>query len=315
MMTKTQQAWAQVPFQVQRLFIKYAAKAREVVEASDDPSDWHFDTPEVGEIKIGKDQPTPPLAPLRKVTDAIQMLGGGPNPLTATLLGGGLGALLGYGGGKLLHRFAPEYFEKDIGSRLGLPVGLLAGAGIPALMLGGGMHRMYGPKGWLMRSPLQGGTSELPAGVEPPQWFKDRKTSAASTDNMYQDAIDRVGAVFNIKFEKDAFFMRAGAGGRHHVPDVQTDEWGRVVAPDPFMPAPTKALVAGLPAATSAATGSKWVSPTDIGRVAANAGLGWGMGKAIGMVAGPILRLTPKARTDIQRAGLFAGLFKSLGFL
>jgi hypothetical protein len=324
MLTETQ-AWMQVPYEVQRLFVKYAGAARDVVEASDDPRDWHFETDEVGTVKLASPQKTPMLGPARKVTDTIQSLGGGPNPLTATLLGGGLGALLGYGGGKLLHKFAPDYFEEDVGSRLGLPLGALLGAGIPAVTLGGGMHRMYGPKGWLMKSPVQGGRHRMTAaerkpvseGGKVPDWYSqygfDKEPQASGDD--YQGAIDRLAATFNIQFEKDAFFDESRAGGAMYVPDVEKDMWGRVIMHDPLMPAQTKAIVAGLPMATGAANGSKWVSPADIGRVAANAGLGWGMGRAIGMIAGPVLRLTPKARTGIQNAGLLTGAFKALGFL
>jgi len=313
------QAWLQVPDNVRTLFVKYAATARDVVKDSDDPSDWVFDTPEVGEVRIMK---AAMLSPLRRVSEGAQGAFGGPNPLTATLLGGSLGALLGYGGGKLLHRFAPEYFEEDLATKFGLPLGLGLGAGVPLLAHGIPMHMIHGPKGWLMRSYLQGGKAPLPQGVEPPSWLKNYTPPTAAppskttqADSVLSDAIDHVSAAFNVEFEKDAAFEVTARAGLMHVPDVQTDAWGKVVAPDPYMDPPTKALVAGLPAAAGASRGSSWVSPADVGRVAANAGLGWGMGKAIGMIAGPMLRLTPKARNDIQNAGLFAGMFKSLGFL
>ncbi|GAF69833.1 unnamed protein product, partial [marine sediment metagenome] len=95
-------------------------------------------------------------------------------------------------------------------------------------------------------------------------------------------------------------------------PDIDVPYWLDTVRRDYAMPLPIKALVGGLVAGAGAMRGSRLVAPIDVAKVAVNAGLGAMYGNAIGMIAGPVLRLTPKARDDIQKAGLLAGIFKSL---
>jgi len=93
---------------------------------------------------------------------------------------------------------------------------------------------------------------------------------------------------------------------------IAVDDWRNAIMQDRYLEPRDKAILAGLPVAAGASRGSRWVSPVDVAKVAASAGLGAFFGKAIGMVAGPFLALTPKAKQGIQNAGLLAGALKMI---
>jgi hypothetical protein len=159
--------------------------------------------------------------------------------------------------------------------------------------------RAYGWEGLKTPSPIQGG----------PNYPK-------TASSRFTTLLDRVMDRCNIKFAYDMDYDRAvNYSGRTYVPELQVDEWGRVVQQDPFIPDATKALLIAAPQAASMSAGSKWVTPADVAQVTLNAGLGYAIGNVIGRVAGPLLRLTPQAQRDLQQAGMLAGVFKTIGLM
>jgi len=107
--------WRDVPVQVQKLFVKYAATAAELARTKPTIADyWILHTAELGPVLIKRAtfdltslvNSVPGIA--GKGMDLAERAIGGPNPLTATLLGGALGAGIGYGGGWLGHKLLPQ---------------------------------------------------------------------------------------------------------------------------------------------------------------------------------------------------------------
>ncbi len=102
-----------------------------------------------------------------------------------------------------------------------------------------------------------------------------------------------------------------------YAPTVPTDVFGRTILLDPYLPYPTKALVAAAPIA--GARGGKWARPSEIAGVLAplvgNSAQGYLMGRGLGVLGRAIGVLKPKAVSDLSKAGIIAGIVKTLGFV
>jgi hypothetical protein len=323
--------WLQIPYRVQELYIKYAYELRQLMDDfPDNPDAWALDTEEIGIVKAAEGESPwlenaqrflmagpkainaamktgTPLKGLTGASRSVQSLLGGPNPLTSALLYGTLGAGLGWGSGKLLHMLMPTKFKKDVSWRLGLPLGALLAGGSALALHGGPNVAAQGLRGLISPSAIQRAVPAVPRDME--------VAAAYDAPQTLEDVVKRASAFTNTMFAPDDDFQRASMLANSFLPDVDVPYWMDVVRQDPFMSPPVKAVVGGLVAGAGAAAGSRWVRPTDVARVAANAGLGAAFGSAIGMVAGPVLRLTPEARNDIQRAGMLAGIFKTMGVI
>jgi len=323
--------WLAVPYRIKNLYVKYAGEMRQLMEDFPENEDaWVIDTPEVGILKqadasiadaLAKAwaaakagaRSTTPLRPLARTSASLQSLLGGPNPLTSALLYGTLGAGLGWGTGKLMHMLYPEKIKKDVSWRLGMPLGAILG-GVGALGLHGLPNVLQkGPTGFFHPSPIQEQklACEMPEGMEAIAMEKWASPGFSALPGI----LDRVERGTGLMYDKDNAAIQAARAGQDYLPDIDVPYWLDVVKSDPIMSPPTKAIVGGLPMGAAVAKGSRWVSPMDVTRVAANAGLGGMVGSVIGRVAGPVLRLTPEARNDIQRAGMLAGVFKTFGMM
>jgi len=303
--------WQQVPYRIKGLYIKYASEMRQLMtDFPDHEGAWVLDTPEVGVVKSASAQA--PLKPATDLSRQVQQLFGGPNPLTAALLYGALGSGLGWGTGKLMHMLWPERVKRDASWRFGLPLGALLGSAGAMGLHGYPNLREHGWKGLFMPSAIQKQSSIVP---RCPANMLATPADCPRANETLADIVERAEEATNTWFVPDDDLQKAAARGNDFVPDIDVPYWMDVVRRDPVMPAPTKALVAGLPAGAAAAKGNRWVTPKDVAFVAANAGLGAAIGNVIGRVAGPVIRLTPKAQADIQKAGLLAGIFRSLGVM
>jgi len=277
--------WLLVPYRVQDLYIKYAAEMRQLMQDFPDHEDaWVIDTPEVGVIKAAASDA--PFAPAMSLSRAVQQPFGGPNPLTSALLYGTLGAGLGWGSGKLLHMLFPERTKKDVSWRLGLPLGAMIGAGGAMGLHGYPNVKEHGWSGLTQPSPIQA--------------------------EKISSVLERTQHQLRTYFSPDDDFKAASVMMPMFTNDIDVPYWLDTVRNDHTMPEPIKAVAGGVVAGAGAAKGSRWVTPFDVARVAVNAGLGAAFGSGIGLIAGPVLRLTPAARTDIQRAGFLTGAVKAL---
>src|SRR5690606_21812801 len=87
---KTAMDWLDVPYRLPELFVKYATAAREADKNEQD----YIETDELGRVYL---KTASAFKPVFDTLGAVQKPFGGPNPMLSMLLGGALGAGLGYG--------------------------------------------------------------------------------------------------------------------------------------------------------------------------------------------------------------------------
>jgi len=171
-MSDIKQSWHEVPNNVTRLYVKYADDALEAALADPTNRDgWTIQTEELGPVLVkraGMDAIWKNLGLDKGLFPAVgrwgrgaQKLLGGPNPMTAMLLGGALGGGLGYMGGRAANALFPNYLGRNAGKRLAL-MGILAGAGIPGAIHLPSALKHYGLAGLFKQQPLQGGPEYPP---------------------------------------------------------------------------------------------------------------------------------------------------------
>jgi len=302
--------WERVPYRLKELYVKYAGEARQLMADFPEHEDaWVIDTPEVGIIKPAAEAPLQPFADASRVA---QTAVGGPNPLTAALLYGTLGAGLGWGGMKLLSKLLPDRVRDDAGLKVGLPLGALIGSGGALALHGWPNVAKEGWGGLLQPSAIQDIANRMPSDEVPKTASVLEKIAAAYPKGL-EGVLQTQQHDANTYFMPDADSFAASQMGLNYVENVDIPYWMDTVRADHHMTPKAKAVAMSLPLAAGLAKGSRIVAPIDIAKVALNAGLGAAMGNAIGMVAGPFLRLTPKARSDIQNAGMLAGILKTIG--
>lgn len=202
------------------------------------------------------------------VTDII----GGPNPISAGIASGILGAGLGYGTGAALEHLFPErYVERGRARKtLGL-LGLGAGVGVPAWWAWA-RHR---------------------SGQDP---FK-----VAAALDLVVDADCDVNEEFNKL--ADSF------NSIDYQPMIDSDYFNKLVwSPmDKTTPSSLRAMASGLVTGASAVRNTSDVSPMDIARVA-KGGL---YGLAFGRAAGALVGLKPEYQDKLMEMGAWTGVLKT----
>jgi hypothetical protein len=262
------------------------------------------------------------LPVLRELTDVlgwragpINANWGGPRPLTNTLIGAGLGALLGTGVGTVAEWLAPEdTFNENALKRRGALLGAALGA-VPGLyqtfdnaMAG------YGPwSSWPQPYPPPPPTPEQLGAVGggamiPINWhkdnlgqFKSNKSSAALSQAVVQ--------VYKLAAEQ---VKRAEAPLWPFAPIIPVDPMQRMIMMDPMTPMNIRAGASGLLEAASTVRGSPLVSPSDIARIAIHCGAGRMVGNWTGRMLGVLAGLTPNAQKRLQDAGEWAGMLRAV---
>jgi len=322
--------WLDVPGAVDTLFDQCLPTAMDLVR--DSPcslNGWSFEAPDCGTVLIKRAGLSPRSG--HSLSMAVQRMLGGPNAFTAGILGAALGTALGYGGGWLARKFLPDYVDDRLARNMA-PLGAILGGGLPLWFHGSAPIKEHGISGMFYKSPFQSGSA---GSME--QFFKALHEVKASDDKEQQDILERIfRKTFGNDGEKQAAYnptyrllgLARQSDNQHtadmgnvnvrdpiagsYAPDVHSTEFGVAVLEDPFLDDRTKAIVAAMTLAAGKTRHSAWVSPMDIARVSTAAGLGSAMGRAIGELAGPFLGLTPKARREIQRAGLLSGAIKMI---
>jgi hypothetical protein len=269
---------------------------------------------------------------------------GGPNPLSATIASGALGAGAGYLGGTVLEHLIPQsiadrgYLRRTLATLGGI------GGAIPGAMIGMGNARNHGLSGWL-KSP----GAAPPTGVEDsamkPQDFGPAQSHVLDTSpehtasslqliNDFLDVLTEAVPLQKRESEKlaDAFmdsgyfsanpgnaglYGGSSSGQGLYVKTIDKDRFNRAVWDDPYLPDVYKGMTSGVvegasqmdPNATSM-SGSPLVSPMDIANVGIGMGSGWAVGTLVGKTLGGLAGLSDTAQKSLQRAGIFAGLIK-----
>jgi len=281
-------SWRNVPYAVVRQYIKYANTARELVAA--DVATVTVET-DCGPAILVKDAAV--LETPWKAYGGAQRIMGGPNPLTAALVGGALGAGLGYGGGWLTEKLFPkQYMERGKLRRNAAIVSGLLGAGLPLYAYGRPQMAEHGFKGLFQQGPY---------------WRNSPATTA-------QQGLAKASAEFDLEpLPVDDFLKQATSAGGAFLPKISVDHFNRMILDDPFTPQNIAAATTGLvSAAATAHGGAKLVSPFDVGRIAVGMGSGAVSGMLVGKVLGALAGITPKAQQGLQRAGVMAGLLANV---
>lgn len=212
-----------------------------------------------------------PLADALQLTpNPVNALAGGPTPLAGMLAGGLLGAGLGYGGGWLGEKtFGKNVLEPGRLRRTTALAGGLLGA-LPGLYLGSVGARMN----------AEDGKPALRAFVEP--------NALLGKEGGFDKLADEAGALF--------------------VPSIPVDAFNRVVWADPSTPVGVRAAATGLVEGASALRGgAEYVTPFDVGRIAAGMGSGLASGMLVGKALGALAGLTPGAQRTLKQTGMWAG--------
>ncbi len=218
---------------------------------------------------------------------AIQKPLGGPHPLAASIVGGLLGSGLGYGGGYLAEKMAPEgSVEKG---RLRKSMAVLGGAAgaVPGVA-------------WA------GVNAANPAQTGGHPWTSQWPFKAAQ---LVKAAMGDSGAFYMPTIPVDAFNrVLWNDVNAQPSPFGTKSPWGDNQQPL-GTPGPAAAAVSGLVAGAGAATGSTHVSPYHVALAAGVAGgKGWAAGALAGGVLGALAGLSPAAQQSLRSAGLWSGI-------
>jgi hypothetical protein len=262
--------WSDVPTTIKQMYPAYLPQAEYALA-----HDWSgIFTDELGYVPLKQ---ASALQPVADALDWPQKFLGGPTPLTSMLLGGALGAGLGYAGGLAGEKLLPGYLEPGKARKRLAMLGGAVGAGLPAYFLGRPALQLDGWKGLLMPH-AQGKPNRFPAELD---------TQVDVNDPVFKIAADAGGAF---------------------APQINVDAFNQVVLGDPHTPWPIRAATTGLLESTALTERSESVSPMAIARTAIGLGASVGTGLLIGRTIGMLAGANPGTQKTLQRTGMLAGL-------
>ncbi len=97
---------------------------------------------------------------------------------------------------------------------------------------------------------------------------------------------------------------------------INMDALGRVIWDDPTLSAPmrtaTMAVVGTAERMPGGEPGSGWVTPSQMGRLAAGMGAGYASGALVGGTLGLLTGMSPDLQSKLRQAGLYAGIISTL---
>lgn len=226
---------------------------------------------------------------------------GGPNPLTNMIVGGLLAGGAGYAGGKVLQTLFPDrYVEGDklphtlgmAGAVAGIAPGLLKAYNYSQNDNSNILKAMVTSDHAPPASPME----KLSAGFSLPS-----QTGAFGLRSIPVDAFNRV--VWND--------VRKGVATAASNPYGTKSPWGtneQELHTPPAVAAATTGLMSGI----QAQVGSRMISPGDIVRGIASAGVGLATAHVAGRALGALAGLTPDAQNKLQDVGVFAGVLNGI---
>lgn len=236
---------------------------------------------------------------------------GGPNALTTSLVGAGLGSLGGYTVGKVLDHTVTPLLRRIVPRPRG-PNGeeqeMIGGSSLaPTLAIAGGA---LGAAPGIVRGGVAAANGHSPMSAYP--WTKE----AADFSQYHMN--DPTGALFVPSIPVDAFNRAVWADTTPN-PFGTKSQWGDNQQPL-HTPPEAAAAISGLVGAAGAARGRDMVSPWDIASVATRAAISGGAGAltgaAAGLLAGKLLGalagLTPAGQQYARQTGQWAGLISGL---
>ena len=216
------------------------------------------------------------------LAETIQGLGGWndkfipPSPLAALLATSALGGAAGYGGGAVVSAFLPDTWDKKRLRRNAA----LAGAAIGAAP--GALETF---KSVLIGQPVLDG-SHMPHPV------RDAQKAAAFGDDS------------KTPFGNMATPYSTG-------PIIDAESFKKTVWRRPELNLPEKKMFSGAMSASQAIAGSPWITPMDVGRLAAGMGSGYASGLVVGKTLGYLTGMPKPMQDRITQTGMFAGVVKA----
>jgi len=221
-----------------------------------------------------------------------------PGPLTATLLGGLVGGGLGYGAGSLASAVLPDDWDKKkLRRNLALSgAALVASPGMAymgANMLGG-------------RSAFEPSWRAGYTQFDPPK-KPNINPSRFVMDPYTNPQLQMKGAEL---LEKNALL-----GGWSAMRPIDVNEFNQVIWKDPRVAGPLppayQAAATGLVTGAANLPGKRntaFVTPSDIGRMAAGMGSGYASGVVVGKALGALLGMPEEAQDRLKSTGMWAGI-------
>lgn len=287
---------------------KYIAAYKTVMPSSAVSVLSRTPTPDAAEDVLIKKAGIPLLAPL---VDYTQKALGGPTPLTNALVGGLVAGGLGYGTGALAENLFPErYVERGKLRRTLGTMGLLGGAGFGAMnaYTNARANTHYKDfwqapvantlRGFLMRNDvpprqINYGPQLNQADVSPSIMDDAAKTASNSNwGGVVQQPFISVPQFNNAVWRDTQLGMYNGF--QAHTP--------------PAYAAATTGLMTGL----SAGTQSSIISPSDVIRGIASAGVGLATANLAGRALSALAGLTPAGQHKLQDMGLWGGMMHAI---
>lgn len=178
-----------------------------------------------------------------------------------------------------------------IGAALGAGLGFAGGAVADALAPDDVLEPSALKKRFALLGAALGGAPGL---IQAYQNLRANKTPFDTVDHIAEDL------KFREKQSVDLFS-----------PLIPANRFAAQLMADDFTPAHLKSTAAGMIQAASASTGSSWVSPWDVARIAFATGAGAASGILVGKTLGALAGLSPQAQKSLQTTGWWSGLIKA----
>ena len=220
-----------------------------------------------------------------------------PGPLSAMLVGGMAGAGLGYGAGYLGEKILPDRWEKGRLRRTLALMGGAAGTSLPAAYMG-----------LNLAAGMPVNHAGIGSGYKPP----------ARPDTWKPPTIPRLGP--DADFWKGAEeIKKAFNTGVGYIPAIDVNELNQVIwrdprvagRLDPGMQAATTGLITGA-AHLPGRRQTQFITPMDIGRVAAGMGTGYGSGLLVGRALGAMMGMPQPVQDRLKQTGMWAGVIANI---
>lgn len=241
---------------------------------------------------------------------------GSPNPLIATLASGMLGAGVGYGAGWLGEQLMPNKWERGKLRRTLATLGAGLGA-TPGLAWMGTNVATGRPfySGELLDGPVDTVSSHSPLryrqGTNGNQFYPNPEyTGHLSTHGLPGLELD---------YRKKAFAKTAASmtGYDKPWPTIDVPAFHAAVNFDnrisPLLPPSTRAAASGLMLGASKVNGgARFITPMDVGRIAAGMGSGYVSGMLVGKVLGGLMGMPEATQEKLKNTGTWAGIVANM---
>ena len=226
-----------------------------------------------------------------------------PGPLSSMLVGGMAGAGLGYGAGYLGEKLLPERWERGKLRRTLAMLGGGLGAAPGAAYMG--LNAMSG-------HPLN--HAGIGAGYKPPP--RPDIWQPPEIPDMGPDAPFWGGRAGK---QVQASVKEAFNTGAAYIPAIDVNEMNQVVWGDPRvarrLDPPMQAAATGLVTGAAHLPGrhqTKFVTPMDIGRMAAGMGSGYVSGLLVGKALGTMMGMPKDTQDTLKQTGMWAGVLANI---